>query len=43
MGCQKGAVSYKNDLLISIVAEILPNGEYGWQAIAAAYQEASKD
>ncbi len=36
-------MNYKNNLLICIVAEILPNGEYGWQAIAAAYQEALKE
>ncbi len=35
----KGAKNYKNDLLIPIVAEILPNGEYGWLAVALAYQE----
>ena len=38
-----GAVNYKNNLLISIIKELLPNGEYGWQAVAAAYQEASKE
>jgi hypothetical protein len=43
MGRKKGAVNYKNDLLINIIAEILPNGEYGWQAVATAYQEASKE
>jgi hypothetical protein len=34
-----GAKNYKNDLLIPIVMEILPNGEYGWSAVALAYQE----
>jgi hypothetical protein len=31
-----GARNYKNDFLIPIVAEILPNGEYGWEAVALA-------
>jgi hypothetical protein len=43
MGRKKGAVNYKNDLLISIIAEILLSSEYGWQAVAAAYQEVSKE
>ncbi len=34
MGRRKGAVNYKNNVLIKIVGEILPNGEYGWQAVA---------
>jgi hypothetical protein len=40
---RKGSVNYKNDLLIDIVAIILPNGEYGWQTVAIAYQEQSKE
>jgi hypothetical protein len=36
---QVGAKNYKNDVLILIVAEILPNGKYGWEAVAIAYQE----
>jgi len=40
---KKGAVNYKNDVLIQIVGEILPNGEYGWQAVALAYQEGTKE
>ena len=43
MGRRKGAVNYKNNVLIKIVGEILPNGEYGWQAVANAYQEETKD
>ena len=35
----KGAKNYKNDILIPIITEILPNGEYGWSAVALAYQE----
>jgi hypothetical protein len=34
-----GAVNYNNKVLIKIFGEILPNGEYGWQAVAKAYQE----
>jgi hypothetical protein len=40
---RKGAVNYKNDVLIKIVGEILPNGEYGWQAVANAYQVTAKE
>ncbi len=38
----KGAKNYKNDRLIPIVVEILPNGEFGWAAVALAYQETKK-
>ena len=38
-----GAKNYKNDLLIPIVAEILPNGDYGWTAVALAYQEQARE
>jgi hypothetical protein len=34
---KKGSVNYKNKLLIDIVADVLPNCEYGWQTIALAY------
>jgi hypothetical protein len=40
---KKGSVNYKNELLLDIVADVLPNGEYGWQTIALAYQEQSKE
>jgi hypothetical protein len=40
---KKGSVNYKNELLINIVADVLPNGEYGWQTIALAYQEQLKE
>ena len=43
MGRRKGAVNYKNEVLIKIVGELLPNGEYGWQAVAIAYQDATKE
>jgi len=43
MARKKGAVNYKNDVLIQIVGEILPNGEYGWQAVANAYQVAANE
>jgi hypothetical protein len=43
MPCQVGARNYKNDVLISIILEILPNGEYGWEAVAIAYQEQSRE
>ena len=39
----KGAKNYKNDLLIPIVVEILPNGEFGWSAVALAYQEQAQE
>jgi hypothetical protein len=40
---KKGSVNYKNVLLIDIVADELPNGEYGWQTVALAYQEQLKE
>jgi hypothetical protein len=40
---RKGSVNYKNDLLINIVADVLPNGGYGWQTVALAYQEQSNE
>ena len=40
---RKGSVNYKNDVLIQIISEILPNGEYGWNAVATAYQNISKE
>ena len=38
---RKGARNYKNKLLIRIIAQVLPNGELGWQAVATAYKEAA--
>jgi hypothetical protein len=43
MARRKGAVNYKNDVLKKIVGEILPNGGYGWQAVANAYQVTAKE
>ena len=43
VGRRKDAVNYKNDVLIRVIGEILPNGEYGWQAVALAYQEETKE
>jgi hypothetical protein len=40
---RKGLVNYKNNLLINIMADVLPNGGYGWQTVALAYQEQSKE
>jgi hypothetical protein len=40
---KKWSVNYKNKLLINIMADILPNGEYSWQTVALAYQEQSKE
>ncbi len=36
MARRKGSVNYKNEVLIKVIGEILPNGEYGWQAVAIA-------
>jgi hypothetical protein len=43
MACRKGSVTYKNEVLIKIVSDILPNGEYGWQAVALAYLNETKE
>jgi transposase len=39
----KGAKNYKNEVLIPIVAEILPHGDYGWLAVGLAYQEQARE
>jgi hypothetical protein len=39
----KSAINYKNDILINIILELLPNGEYGWHAVSFAYHEQSKE
>jgi hypothetical protein len=38
-----GAKNKKNDNLIPIIAEVLPNGEYGWEVIVLAYQDQMKE
>jgi len=43
MARTKCAVNYKNEMLIIIILEILPNGEYGWQAVSFAYHEQLKE
>jgi hypothetical protein len=37
--CRKGSANYKNEVLIQIIGELLPNSEYGWQAVAIAYHD----
>jgi hypothetical protein len=43
MTCIKGSINYKNKVLIKIINELLPNGEVGWEAVAAAYFNQSKE
>ncbi len=43
MLCKKGSANYMNNLLVKIVSNILCNNEYGWQAVAIAHQEQSKE
>jgi hypothetical protein len=43
MACTKGSVNYKNKVLIKIINELLPNGEVGWEAVATAYFNQSKE
>jgi len=40
---RKGSVNYKNEALIKIIEGIMPNGEYGWDAVATAYQKVSNE
>ncbi len=40
-GRAQGGVNYENAILINIISNMLPNGEYAWQAIATAYQAES--
>jgi hypothetical protein len=42
-GRRKGTKNYKNEVLICCVLDIMPNGKYGWQAVALAYQEAAQE
>jgi hypothetical protein len=43
MPCHVGAKNYKNDILIPIVAETLPNGAYDWEAMVLVYQDQTKE
>jgi hypothetical protein len=40
---QVGTKNYKNDVLIAIIEEVLPNSELGWDAVALAYQEKTRE
>jgi hypothetical protein len=40
-GRPRGAKNYKNEVLINIIAGILPNGQYGWDQVAAVYMTAA--
>ena len=42
-GRPRGAKKYKNEVLINIIAGILPNGQYGWDQVAAAYMASAKE
>jgi hypothetical protein len=39
----KQIIDYKNEVLIKVIGEILPNDEYGWQVVAIAYQSKAKE
>ncbi len=43
MAHRKCSVHYKDEVLVKIVSDILPNGEYGWQAVALAYLNEMKE
>jgi hypothetical protein len=43
MARTKGSFDYKNKVLIKIVNELLPNDEVGWEAVATAYFNQSKE
>lgn len=38
-----GSKNYRNDVLIPVVKELLPNGELGWQAVATMYHARSRE
>jgi hypothetical protein len=42
-GRTRGVKNYKNEILINIIAGILPNGLYGWDQVAAAYMTSAKE
>jgi hypothetical protein len=37
MARTKGSVNYKNNVLINIINELLPNGEVAWEAVCTEY------
>ncbi len=37
------AKNYKNKVLINIIAGVLPNGQYGWDQVTAAYMTTAKE
>jgi hypothetical protein len=43
MAHTKDSVNYKNNLLISIINKLLPNGEVAWEAVCTAYFNQSKE
>ncbi len=43
MARTKGFVNYKNNILINIINELLPNGEVAWEAVCTAYFTQSKE
>jgi hypothetical protein len=43
MARMKGSLNFKNKVLIQLIGELLPNGEYGWQAVATACQDRTKE
>jgi hypothetical protein len=40
-GRSRGVMNYKNEILINIISNLLPNDEYAWQAVATAYHAES--
>ena len=40
-GCTPGRPNYQNNILISIIERLLPNGNEGWRLVALAYKEES--
>ena len=40
-GCQLCHLNYQNNILISIVERLLPNGNEGWHLVAFVYQQES--
>jgi hypothetical protein len=43
MARTKGSVNCKNEVLIKIINQLLPNGEVGWEAVCTAYFNQSKE